>query len=796
MATITVPDESRRKQVVVGSSPQTSFTFDWVIFDTATDIRVWNGATELVNGATFSVAGNSGTDGGFDGGTVTLTGTLSSGVSNTTVTIEGSTPYSRLSNLASTGPLDIDLLNKDLNRVITMLHQNIDTIKKSPRLADDTTLSLPVTFPAASASKVISWNASANALEATISTTDITTATTKAAEASASATAAATSATSASSSASTATTKASEASASATAAAASAASAAVTIASQATAEAGTDNGDLMTALRTKQAVDSYGVITADDVATSGANKILKLDGSGALPAISGANLTNLPASGGTVDLTASGAVTAGKTLILNANGTVSQIAATTVSEVIGSSYSPTNETATESGVIAYSTTADRFLIYAKSTISGSDIIRASVLDLDSSMAISETVAPTAVSGAQGGPYSLVYSSVHDRFLGHHQNTSPYYAGILTFSYSSSDGLDIDGITNVSTANRPYGSSAFVGASDATIAAHYPHTTSNISYAKFGTLTKGSDASGDSISLGSEFQPGVPTSSGQYGMYYATPIYFPVEDKMMWFIHAYHQSGVAYRPRLSHGTISGTGSSASYSEDGEDSWDDTEKFDTQGGTPYCSGINRAVWFDGKHLRTLGLQGGYSKSAAQTIQSSHPTYAGHAVAGIPGTDKVVLFAADSANSDRLSYWVVSVTTGAGANSDTFAVDGPHQISTDAVYYGVGAAYSPDVDGFLVRVRLNSAASKTYGVRVTRTSSNVSTSNFIGFASNSASDGGTVTVQLPSAVATPTQGSLTTGTTYYVKNDGTIDTTDAGYGIAGRAVSSTQLVVEERA
>ena len=69
------------------------------------------------------------------------------------------------------------------------------------------------------------------------------------------------------------------------------------IASQSEAETGTENTKGMTALRTKQAVDSYGVITADDVGTTGANKILKLDGSGAISALSGANLTGVGLTG-------------------------------------------------------------------------------------------------------------------------------------------------------------------------------------------------------------------------------------------------------------------------------------------------------------------------------------------------------------------------------------------------------------------------------------------------------------------------------------------------------------------
>ena len=190
------------------------------------------------------------------------------------------------------------------------------------------------------------------------------------------------------------------------------------------------------------------------------------------------------------------------------------------------------------------------------------------------------------------------------------------------------------------------------------------------------------------------------------------------------------------------------------------------------------------------------GSFAKSTLHTVQSAFPTAPGHDSCAIPGTNNVVVFAGDNANSDHLSYWVITVTAGSTAATDTFSMDGPHEISTDEVYYGLSVAYSPDVDGFLVRVRLISAASKTYGVRVGRSSTNITATNFLGFAENTVADGATVTVQLPGAIAVPTQGSLTVGTTYYVNADGTIGTSNAGYGKAGRAVSSTKLVVEERA
>ena len=166
MATITVPDETRRKQVVVGGTPQTSFTFDWVIFDETTDIRMWSGTTELTIVTHFTIVGTAGADGGFDGGTITMAGSYVSGLSNVTATIQGNTALDRATNLAATGPLDIDLLNKDLNRFITILQQIDDKYDRTLQVAETTTLTLPLTVPEGSVgSELIGWNAGLTALE-------------------------------------------------------------------------------------------------------------------------------------------------------------------------------------------------------------------------------------------------------------------------------------------------------------------------------------------------------------------------------------------------------------------------------------------------------------------------------------------------------------------------------------------------------------------------------------------------------------------------------------------------------
>ena len=92
----------------------------------------------------------------------------------------------------------------------------------------------------------------------------------------------------------------------------------------------------------------------------------------ALPAVSGANLTNLPKSGGVVTATANGSITAGKTVILNSNGMVSEIAATPIAQAIGSEYTQSGETTAEVNQLVYDTTNNVFIWGGKNTISASN----------------------------------------------------------------------------------------------------------------------------------------------------------------------------------------------------------------------------------------------------------------------------------------------------------------------------------------------------------------------------------------------------------------------------------------
>jgi hypothetical protein len=121
MAHITVPDESTVTNYTV-TSAQSVFSVPWTCFD-KTDIQVLVGASLLLQ-SDFSFAGNPGTEGGFDGATITLV----AAVSNTTVTIYRDIIVKRTDDFG-VGPVSSRDRNTALDRVTAMI-QDVKRIAK------------------------------------------------------------------------------------------------------------------------------------------------------------------------------------------------------------------------------------------------------------------------------------------------------------------------------------------------------------------------------------------------------------------------------------------------------------------------------------------------------------------------------------------------------------------------------------------------------------------------------------------------------------------------------------------
>ena len=78
----------------------------------------------------------------------------------------------------------------------------------------------------------------------------------------------------------------------------------------------------------------------------------------------------------------------------------------------------------------------------------------------SNMALTETVAMTAVPGNVTYPWGINYDSTHDRVILNYQ-LSNTYRGTGTASYGSSDGLDIMTPATAVSASAPYGAAEFL-----------------------------------------------------------------------------------------------------------------------------------------------------------------------------------------------------------------------------------------------------------------------------------------------------------------------------------------------
>ena len=108
-------------------------------------------------------------------------------------------------------------------------------------------------------------------------------------------------------------------------------------------------------------------------------------------------------------------------------------------------------------------------------------------------------------------------------------------------------------------------------------------------------------------------------------------------------------------------------------------------------------------------------------------------------------------------------------------------------------ISAAYDSDTSKIVIGYRDTGDSSYGKAVVFQNAGSNLTSENFIGFAENDSTDNGLATIQLGGSV-NDKQTSLTAGQTYFVQTDGTIGTTaDSPSVTAGTAVSATEILVK---
>ena len=153
---ITIQNQPAQVYYTVGATPDDEFEIPFVFFDEE-DILYYKDNIRQTSG--FSVTGNPGNEGGFDGGTLNL----DTPVSNVDVAIIRNVEVQRTTDFPIAGPFNINQLNTDLDRIFAIVQELEDELGITVKLdLSQQNLNINVQLPGPVAGNVIGWNDAGN----------------------------------------------------------------------------------------------------------------------------------------------------------------------------------------------------------------------------------------------------------------------------------------------------------------------------------------------------------------------------------------------------------------------------------------------------------------------------------------------------------------------------------------------------------------------------------------------------------------------------------------------------------
>ena len=522
-----------------------------------------------------------------------------------------------------------------------------------------------------------------------------------------------------------------------------------------------------------------------------------------LPAVSGANLTNLPAAAPQITATASGSIAVKDPLIINSSGQATKIVKTTSQQTPAVSGSPSviqSSSGSNGSCIMYVSSIDRWFcayhrnsyIYGKMgrSLSGNAITWGSEI---------------AISGYQGSHPQCCFdlsANVPVFVWKNNSNTTPYCRpmGINTSTDTMSHGTQFQIGTNASNdINIVYDPSAqrcvmawtqsndisavtkYIDVSSATSATVYPSATG------YGTYLTGSTSYPD-------------CRSDHLGL-----CYDPDQQACIAFIErtaGTHngKTGVVQITTPSSGSSASTVTSVyhwipansyvptSFACDYDEKENRVVTAYTNSATSYAN-IQIAVGQWNGSLYGMGTNHGNSVNTTN-----------HAIATTydPTAERVVVAWGETSGPKIRGF-----TIGGSGYTVTESSIGELDDGSDALPPGktgsrTALAYHATSGGCLMifKDEGNSDYYSTKFVTSAIPTTNLNTGNFAGFANNSIGSGGSVTINVVGATTSWTASSLTPGTGYYVQADGTLGTSaDAlsGSVSAGLALTSSSLLIK---
>ena len=467
-------------------------------------------------------------------------------------------------------------------------------------------------------------------------------------------------------------------------------------------------------------------------------------------------------AGKEVSFTASGTIASGKTVILNANGTVTAVSGQNFasgSEAVFDGDDPPND-----GVSVFDSTSNKVVIVYR--------------DGNDGWAVVGTVSGSSISfGTPVAWHSLSYAAT-ELAVAYDSNADRVVIAYKE-NYASDYGYTIVG--TVSGTSISFGTKVVYNSATS----RYPVLVFDSDNNKVvvyynGVVAKVGTVSGTSISFGSAVD-----ISGGSGGEAVNAVFDTNANKHVATFRNYAGGGTTADSAV--GTVSGTSIS----------FGSSSQFATNAG----SSLGRPMAFDSTNNKVVVFFNDANNS--NTLTAVVGTVSGTSVSyGTPvATSKVELGSQDLRPGQAVfdsNAGVVALVF--SSSNETFLLVGKVSGTTITLdplitLNGGGRAdypnmtYDSNAQKVVVSYADNTTGNDGTSVVITVPASNVTASNFLGISGGAISDGSSGSITIKGGVSSNVSG-LTANSVYYVAKDGTLTTTSSSNVLAGRAISSTSI------
>ena len=481
---------------------------------------------------------------------------------------------------------------------------------------------------------------------------------------------------------------------------------------------------------------------------------------------------NDPSTPRQTQVVASGTLSTGDTIVVNADGTVSAVAETNVSQSVGTPTAFTTSGTTHVDAV-YDTTNDKVVLLYRDN--GNSSYGTAVVGTVSGQSISfgtpvvfESGTTTRIRGAFDESVGAILVAYRDNSNSSYGTAVPGVVSGTSISFGTPSVFNSNGLTS-------YISIAYNPPNGRTVIVYRDHGNND-----YGTAVV-ANTNGSTVSFGT---PQVFNSSRSD---FTTVSYNASVQKHLIVWRNFNTSGYG------QGTV-GTVNSANITFGGITTFEfaDTEDI----AVAYDSGQEaHAVFYADRG------NSGYGTAVTATISGTSITFGSPVVyeqSNIyiqsatydSNAQKVVVIYSDVTNS----YYGTGAVGTVDASSATITFGTPFVFEAASTAWN-GMAYDPDTK--TVVFAYTDQGNLDYGTysvfQNAYTSQNLTAENYIGTAKSGAADGDGVVVNTQGTVD-DNQTGLTAGQSYYVQTDGTLSTTAGNPSVfAGTAVSATKLIVK---